>query len=188
MTVITEALLAKIPALSKLAEKLLLERERGREKFVDQVVEPLNTVFIQLTTEHMATFRKLDAILNEEDFHHSQLLEILDQNILFESGTVNLLRELTRSRVLSKVPQSNLQESFETYIRELASCLIVGAGDLPQMSVTYYASLSDIFRNDSRGHDQASLLAELRKVISRFTVYQAQVTRAYLELKRVCLQ
>ena len=58
---VTETLLAKIPVLCKLAEKLLLERERGRQKFVDQVVEPLNAVFSQLVSEHMSTFTQLDS-------------------------------------------------------------------------------------------------------------------------------
>lgn len=160
-----EILFAKLVALNKLAKELLQKRERGRQKFAEQVVEPLNTVFSQLASEHMATFAQLDSMLSEETVSYSRARSFLDRNILFESGTVHLLRELTDSYTFNDVSQSSLRDSFQNYISEIVSCLIIGAGDTLEplgTSVSYYSSLRMLlWQHPGESYDQASLLNKI---------------------------
>ncbi|MEM8561495.1 MAG: hypothetical protein AAGF57_04635 [Pseudomonadota bacterium] len=188
-SVAIEVLIAKIPRLTSLAEKLLRERKRGREKFFEQVVEPLNAIFFQLVSEHMATFEQLDAMLCDPNMEYLGLVEILDRNALFESGTVNTLKSLAFSRAFTDVPQTGLKESFENYIRVLATCLVVGAGERPKSGPRYYASLNTLLRKKPEGEEeQSSLKAEVRNVVAEFTAYQGEVSQAYHEVKRECLK
>jgi hypothetical protein len=182
--------LLPLDGLLKLIDKaidFLRENERQRKRFFDEVVKPLETVFDELYTGHLAAFAQTrEMILQGRGA--DEIIAYVRGRILFEQNVPDLLKRLTRlgeEADWRQIPSGNgLKEHFTLHVEKIASCLR-SPKEPSEPQVGYYVALDDVTQHLSAVGRERSL-NDLERIVGRFQHYHADVKESYIRLQRFC--
>lgn len=180
--------------------RLVKERKEGRKSFFDNVIAKQHDVFEKMCSQHLETFMEAQSMLVNDDIPESQILKYVESRILFESGTVELLKRVVDMEQLGggrkhallsiRAEYTSQSEEYEYYLALISKCIlsptepveIEGKGRLT--SIAFYDSLHTLIDLLVEGWPRESILEGLEHVVIRFNIFYAEVQSSFFKLRR----